>query len=207
MQAFTVVQGPAAPLMQPNIDTDVIVRIERLTSVARNELGGYALEALRYRADGSEEPGFVLNQPSFREAPILLTGRNFGCGSSREGAVWALAARGVRCVIGESFGDIFHSNCFENGLLPIRLSGDQIVRIAGLTSDGQALTVDLIRQVLALPDGSQLSFEVDQLRRTALLEGLDSIGRTLKHDAEIAAWQVNDRVVRPWIWQSLRTGT
>lgn len=200
MQAFTLVRGPAAPLLQPHIDTDVIVRIERLTTVERDALGPYALETLRYRPDGSEDPAFILNQLPFRHAPILITGPNFGCGSSREGAVWALAARGVRCVIGESFGDIFFANCFQSGVLPIRLTADAVAQVAALAARGDELTVDLRAQRIVLPSGAVLAFEVDPMRREALLEGLDDIGQTLKHEALIGAWQAQDRLARPWIW-------
>ena len=200
MQAFTTLQGPAAALLQPNIDTDVIIRIERLTSVERDALGPFALEALRLRRDGSEDPDFVLNRAPFRDAPILLTGPNFGCGSSREGAVWALLARGVRCVIGESFGDIFFANCFQNGVLALRQPRETVARIATLAADGSPLTVDLASQRLVLPTGESIAFEVDPMRRAALLEGLDDIGQTLKQVASISAWQAQDRRDRPWAW-------
>jgi 3-isopropylmalate/(R)-2-methylmalate dehydratase small subunit len=199
MQAFTTLQGPAAALLQPNIDTDVIIRIERLAS-ERAALGAYALEALRFRADGSEDPDFVLNRPPFRDAPILLTGPNFGCGSSREGAVWALLARGIRCLIGESFGDIFFANCFQNGVLALRQPKETVAHIAMLAAGGAPLTVDLTSLSLVLPTGEKISFEVDPMRREALLEGLDEIGQTLKRGDVIAAWQQYDRQARPWIW-------
>ncbi len=200
MDAFTRLTGPAAALLQPNVDTDLIVRIERLTSLGRAELGPYALEALRLRADGSEDAAFVLNRPPFRDAPILVTGPNFGCGSSREGAVWALAARGIRCVIGESFGDIFFSNCFQNGVLPIRLAAAEVVRVAEAGASGAALTVDLPTQRITLPDGQTVAFEVDPMRRSALLAGLDEIGQTLQRADRIADWQRRDRLARPWAW-------
>ena len=130
MQAFRTLQGPAAALLQPNIDTDVIIRIERLASVERDALGAFALEALRYRADGSEDPEFVLNRAPFRDAPILITGPNFGCGSSREGAVWSLQEMGIRAIIGSGFGDIFFANCFQNGVLPLRQPSETVARIA-----------------------------------------------------------------------------
>lgn len=199
-KAFTVLDGRAAPLLQANIDTDVIVRIERLTTVERDQLGPFALEALRYHADGSEDPAFVLNREPFREAPILLTGANFGCGSSREGAVWALRARGVRCVIGESFGDIFFSNCFQNGLLAIRVDAPTLARLVAQTSEGAPLRVDLQACAITLPDGTAIAFEVDPLRRDALLRGLDEIGQTLLHADAIEAWQARDRQARPWVW-------
>ena len=204
MQAFTTLQGSAAALLQPNIDTDVIIRIERLANVEREALGPFALEALRYRTDGSEDPDFILNRAPFRVAPILLTGPNFGCGSSREGAVWALLARGIRCVIGESFGDIFFANCFQNGVLALRQPGETVMRIAALAADGSPLTVDLVSQRLVLPAGDSIAFEVDPRRRVALLEGLDDIGQTLKQEASISAWQSQDRRNRPWVWTDTR---
>lgn len=202
MQPFTSLHGAAAPLPIDNVDTDLIIRIERLTSLARGELGPWAFESLRYRPDGSENPSFVLNQPAWREAPILLAGRNFGCGSSREGAVWALLARGIRCVIAESFGDIFHANCFQNGVLPIRLPADALARAHAAGLPGARWRVDLHAQRITLPGGAELAFEVDPMRRAALLEGLDDIGRTLQLHAAIDGWQACDRVARPWIWAS-----
>ena len=150
MKPFVTVTGAAAPLMQANIDTDVIIRIERLTEGA--DLGHYALEAMRYLPDGSSNPNCVLNYERFRSAPILLAGRNFGCGSSREGAVTALMAMGVRCVIAPSFGDIFHANCFCNGLLPVELPEGAIENLAAQSGNGD-FTVDLTRQLMVAPSG------------------------------------------------------
>ena len=200
MQRFTTLTGPAAPLLAANIDTDVIIRIERLTSGEVDKLGHYAFEALRYLPDGADNPDFVFNQPAFRGAPILIAGPNFGCGSSREGAVTALLGLGVRCVIADSFGDIFFNNCFQNGVLPIRLPEDEIERLALEARGGKPFIVDLERRVLATPGGREVAFAVDDLRRTALLEGLDDIGLTLKYDQEIRAWQAADRTARPWVW-------
>lgn len=200
MQAFTTLRGPAAALLQANVDTDVIIRIERLATIERADLGRYALEALRYAADGSELPDFVLNRAGFRAAPILVTGPNFGCGSSREGAVWALQARGIRCVIGESFGDIFFANCFQNGVLALRFPAPTVARIAELTAGGAEMSVDLVREELTLPGGETLGFKIDPMRREALLEGLDDIGQTLKRSELITAWQQQDRITRPWVW-------
>jgi 3-isopropylmalate/(R)-2-methylmalate dehydratase small subunit len=201
MTPFTMVSGRAAPLMNTNIDTDVIVRIERLTAGARDKLDRYALEALRYRADGTENPHFVLHQSKYHKAPILIAGRNFGCGSSREGAVWALMAIGLRCVIAESFGDIFYGNCFQNGLLPIRLPEPIIHDLVedSLASDG-TFTVDLERCTLTTPTGRQIGFAVDPVRRESLLAGLDDVGLTMKCVDEIESWQAADRLARPWIW-------
>ena len=201
MQAFTVLTGVAAPLMLANIDTDVIIRIERLTAGDPSLLGRYALEALRFLPDGGEDPAFVLNQPRFRGAPILIAGPNFGCGSSREPAVTALMALGVRCVIAESFGDIFYANCFQNGLLPVRLKEADVLALAAEAFDRpEPVVVDLQRQVVVAPSGLQLGFDIDPLRRTMMLEGLDDIGLTLRDAAVIEAWQENDRAVRPWVW-------
>ncbi|MDR6430198.1 3-isopropylmalate dehydratase small subunit [Variovorax beijingensis] len=200
MQPFTIVTGAAPYLSRANIDTDLIIRIERLTTFDRGELGPYALEALRYREDGSEDPDFVLNQPAFRGAPILLAGDNFGCGSSREGAVWALQGIGIRCVIAPSFGDIFYSNCFQNGVLPIRLPAAEIEPLAAACAGGAPMTVDLAKRKLIAPHATASGFEVDPLRREGLLHGLDDIGITLKDDVLIREWQRADRRRRPWAW-------
>ena len=195
MQPFVIVSGPAAPLLRANIDTDVIIRIERITQLAKNELGRYAMEALRYLPDGSDDPAFILNQPAFRNAPVLLAGANFGSGSSREHAVWALQGMGLRCVIAPSFGDIFYSNCFQNGMLPIRLPMDAVEHLAAQCADGASLTT---------VDGGPMPFTTDPTRRDALLQGLDDIGRTLKDDAAILCWQTADRARRPWAWPKAR---
>jgi len=201
---FTTVTGPAVPLMRPNVDTDVIIRIERLTTLGRHELGPYALEALRHRPDGSEDPACVLNAPRFRQAPVLLAAENFGCGSSREGAVWALQGLGVRCVIAPSYGDIFWSNCFQNGVLPIRLPMKQVQALAAQCEQGAAVTIDLQACTVTAPDGEALPFAIDLLRREALLHGLDDIGLTLKDDGLIREWQAADRQHRPWAWPAPR---
>jgi 3-isopropylmalate/(R)-2-methylmalate dehydratase small subunit len=200
MQPFTKITGPAAPLLRANIDTDVILRIERLTGMAREQLGRYAFEALRYRKDGSDDPDFVLNRPAFRQAPILLAGENFGCGSSREGAVWALMAAGLRCVIAESFGDIFYNNCFQNGMLPVALPAAKVKDLAAEAADGAPLTVDLVKCAIAMPSGEEIRFEIDASRRETLIDGLDDISRTLRQKSDIIAWQAKDRLGRSWIW-------
>jgi 3-isopropylmalate/(R)-2-methylmalate dehydratase small subunit len=200
MEPFTRISGPAAPLLRANIDTDVVIRIERLTSVPREQLGRYAFEALRYREDGSDDPEFVLNKPIFRGVRILIAGKNFGCGSSREGAVWALMAAGLRCVIAESFGDIFYNNCFQNGMLPIVVAPATVTVLAAQCAEGAHVTVDLVNCVITMRDGRQTAFEIDASRRQALIEGLDDISRTLRERAEIIAWQTRDRMNRSWIW-------
>jgi 3-isopropylmalate/(R)-2-methylmalate dehydratase small subunit len=196
MEKFTTLAGAAAPLTRANIDTDTIIRIERLTGIRREEMGAYAFEALR------GEPDFVLSRPEFQDTPILIGGANFGCGSSREGAVWALMGMGLRCVIAESFGDIFFNNCFQNGMLPIALPADDIRRLADQCAGGNArVTVDLQRQVVIAPRGEEIPFTIDAMRREALLEGLDDIGLTLKHEAAIDAYHAGDSAARPWVWQ------
>ncbi|MDX3906393.1 MAG: 3-isopropylmalate dehydratase small subunit [Pigmentiphaga sp.] len=204
MTPFTRLQSNAAPLMRDNIDTDLIIRVEPLFSgVPRQELGRYCFESLRYRADGSEDPDFVLNQAPYRDARILLAGANFGCGSSREGAVWALMAMGVRCVIAPGFGDIFYGNCFQNGLLPVRLPRAEVERLAAQVRNdpAQPLTVDLEQCMVAGPDGRPLAFEIAALRREALLEGLDAIAQTLRRSELIDAFQARDATRRPWIYR------
>lgn len=200
MEPFREVFGPAAALMRPNIDTDVVIRIERLTGVPRAEMGPHAFEALRYRPDGSENPDFVLNRAPFRGAPILIAGRNFGCGSSREGAVWAMMGMGIRVVIAESFGDIFFANCFQNGMLPIVLDGPTVERLAEAAAGGDPVRIDLENRVVVPPNGQPIPFGIDPQRREALLDGLDEIARTLRHEAAIADWQRGDHDARPWAW-------
>jgi 3-isopropylmalate/(R)-2-methylmalate dehydratase small subunit len=201
MKPFTHVSGAAVPLMMANVDTDVIIRVEHLTERSTEGLRKHAFAALRYESDGVEKPDCPLNQPQFRGAPILLAGANFGCGSSREPAVWALMALDIRCVIAASFGDIFFSNCFQNGLLPITLSATTIAALAAEAAAGDTrFSVDLAKQVIATPSGRAYAFEVDPQRREALLAGLDDIGQTLKLSAAIDAWQAQDQQVRPWVW-------
>ncbi len=200
MEPFTSITGIAAPLLRANIDTDMIIPIQHLVGTGREGLGAHAFE--RFRGT----PGWPLDRPAFRGAPILLAGENFGCGSSREGAVWALQGLGVRCVIAPSFGDIFFNNCFQNGVLPLRLPPDAVRRIAAETeaAPGNArTTVDLARQVVVTPSGQAIPFDVDARRKAALLEGLDEIALTLKRAGEIAAWQARDRAARPWAWESV----
>jgi 3-isopropylmalate/(R)-2-methylmalate dehydratase small subunit len=203
MRAFRKITGAAVPLMLANVDTDVIIRIERLTGGA--DLGRYALEALRYLPDGGLDLDCILNAPHYRDAPILLAGRNFGCGSSREGAVAALMQMGVRSVVAPSFGDIFYANCFQNGLLPVVLPEEETIRLAAVANTGD-VTVDLERRVVVSPDGRELPFETDALQREAMLEGLDELGLTLKCIGEIEDWQRSDRRRRPWMWPDAEGG-
>ena|SRR5258705_9314229 len=208
MQKFTVLTGVAAPLLRANVNTDVLIRIERLVYIPRGQLGKYCFEAWRYRADGSEDPDFTLNRPAYRNATILIAGANFGCGSSREAAVWSLSEMGYRCVIAASFGDIFFNNCFQTGMLPIVLAANVVAELAmeaecdGVdASAGGQFTVDLEQQAISTPSGRKVPFKVDAAKRRALLEGLDEIQMTLARDAEIADFQANDRRQRPWIYR------
>lgn len=204
MERFTKVTGVAAPLMRENVDTDLIIRIERLVNnTGRQGLGPYCFEQLRLRPDGSEDPDCVLNQAPYRDAPIILSADNFGCGSSREGAVWALAGMGVRAVIAPSYGDIFFNNCFQNGILPVKLPLAEVQQLADemKASPGNArITVDLETCQVVSPTGRVIPFEVDARRQHAMLNGLDDIGQTLARKHEIEAWQANDRAARPWVW-------
>ena len=204
MEKFTQVSAIAAPLMRPNIDTDVIIPVKRLIGYQRHELGAFALEPYRFRADGSENPDFILNRPRYRGAKILLTAENFGCGSSRESAVWALASFGFRCVIAPGYGDIFYNNAFQNGLLLIRLPRGVVDRIVDEIERAPSpnMTVDLQACAIVTPLGERISFEIDGERRQALLEGRDEIGMTLMRDADIRAFQERDRAARPWIYET-----
>ncbi len=202
MQKFTRLTAVAAPYLRANVDTDMIIRGGRSALVPREKLGDYLFEAVRLRPDGSEDPQFVLNREPFRTAQILICGENFGCGSSRESAVWALTGAGFRCVIAPSFGGIFSGNCFQNGVLAIPLERERVMRLGQALADnpGHArLSVDLPRQVVIDPDGREIAFEYDPYRKQALLEGLDDIGMTLKLESRIAEWQAGDRRRHPWI--------
>ncbi len=202
---FGEVRGQAVVLPQPNVDTDVIIRIERLMEVrvnpaARSQLGHWAFEAIRYASDGALRTDCPFNDPARQGAPFLVAGANFGCGSSREGAVWALAGLGIRCVIAESFGDIFHANCFQNGMLPIVLPGQEVAALAERAQAGAALHVDLERQAVTADGLPPIRFTIDPSRRTGLLLGLDEVGQSLLHADAIAQWQSQDRARRPWAW-------
>ncbi len=202
MEKFSRLTGIAAPLMRPNVDTDVIIPIDDCVSVPRAEQGRCAFRAWRYLADGSDNPDFILNRAPFRDAVILLAGINFGCGSSREPAVWALMGLGFRAIVAPSFGDIFYNNCFQNGVLPIMLPEETVQSIAAeveATPDSP-LTVDLENRVITNARGLQIPFSIDDARRSALLEGLDEVGLTLKREAKIAGWQDSDRKRRSWVY-------
>jgi 3-isopropylmalate/(R)-2-methylmalate dehydratase small subunit len=204
MDKFATLNSAAAPILRENIDTDVIIPISRLVgNSVRGTLGQWCFTPLRYKPDGSENPEFVLNREPYRGAQILLTGVNFGCGSSREGAVWALYEMGIRCVIGSSFGDIFFNNCFQNGLLPVVLDRQTVESLAREVEASQGagrISVDLAQLTVTAPSGKRYPFSVEPARREALLEGLDEIAMTLKRAPEIAAFQARDREQRPWVY-------
>lgn len=204
MQSFTRLRGIAAPLLRDNIDTDVIIRVERLfNAVPRADLGLYCMETLRTLPDGTRDPDFAFNDPRYRNAGILLAGRNFGCGSAREGAVWALAGMGIRCVIAPSLADLFVANCFQNGILALTLDAGVIAALtAQVASDPVAnqLVVDLEASLVISPDGTTTPFKIPARRREALLAGLDEIDLTLKQTLQITQYQHADRQRRPWIY-------
>jgi 3-isopropylmalate/(R)-2-methylmalate dehydratase small subunit len=202
MEKFTTLTAVAAPLLVPNVNTDVIIRIERLVELPRGALGPYCFEAWRYRADGTEDPDFLLNKTVFREAKILLVGANFGCGSSREAAVWSLWDLGYRCVIAPSFGEIFQANCFQNGMLPIVLPADTVDALASAIDRDTPvpITVDLVSKSIMVPNIPPVAFGIDDEQRAALLEGLDEIMMTFRREQDITAFQQTARVARPWLF-------
>jgi len=201
MQAFSTVTGVAAPMMLANINTDAITPMIAGRSVSA-DIGALLFANWRYDADGKELPDFILNKPPFRDSKFLVAGANFGCGSSRERAVWALMRFGIRCVIAPSFADIFYDNAFQNGLLPLILSAEECASLAEAVAHARepVVTVDLVQCRLEGPDGRSLTFDVPAERRTALLEGLDEIALMLRMEADIAAFEVEDRRRRPWIY-------
>ncbi len=201
MDRFTTLTAIAAPLPLANVDTDKIIPARFLKTIKRTGLGVHLFDTLRYDASGTERPEFVLNKKEYRNAQILIAFENFGCGSSREHAPWALLDFGIRCVIAPDFADIFHNNCFKNGILPIRLPRAVCEALmADARMGGNArLTVDLERQVVVRPNGEEIRFEIDPFRRHLLLEGLDDIGQTLHHAPAIDAYEARQRTQRAWL--------
>ena len=191
MEPFNKLEGVAAPLNMINVDTDMIIPKQFLKTIHRTGLGKALFDEMRFNQDGSEKPDFVLNNPAYRKAQILVAGDNFGCGSSREHAPWALLDFGIRCVIAPDFADIFFNNSFKNGILPIRLPRaicDLLIEDAKLGGNAR-VTIDLARQVVVRPNGEEIAFDVDPFRKHSLLEGLDDIGQTLMHAAAIDAYE------------------
>jgi len=202
MDKFTVLPGVAAPLPIRNVDTDMIIPKQFLKTIKRTGLGKSLFYEMRYdNATGNEIADFVLNKPQYRNATILVTGDNFGCGSSREHAPWALLDFGVRCVIAPDFADIFYNNCFQNGILPIKLPQDDVDKLLDDAGRGAnaTLTIDLEKQEIRGPDGGVIKFDIDSFRKHCLLNGLDNIGLTLKKDAAITSFETSTASTRPWL--------
>jgi 3-isopropylmalate/(R)-2-methylmalate dehydratase small subunit len=206
MQAFTTLTAIAAPLPMVNVDTDKIIPAKWLKTIKRTGLGVALFETLRYRDNGSENPDFVLNREPYRHAEILIVGENFGCGSSREHAPWALLDFGVRCVIAPSFADIFFNNCFKNGILPIVLPQEQVdilMREAGEAKDA-TFTVDLAGQEVRRPTGNEVfTFEVDPFGKHCLLNGLDDVGLTMQKSRRIDDFEARQRAAQPWLYREV----
>lgn len=201
MQPFTTLTGVAAPLPMVNVDTDMIIPKQFLKTTKRTGLGSALFFEMRTRPDGSENPDFVLNKPAYKNAKLLVAGANFGCGSSREHAPWALLDFGIRCVIAPSFADIFYNNCFKNGILPIPLPQAEVERLMEDASLGSnaVISVDLEQQEITRPDGSRIHFEIDPFRKQCLLNGWDDIGLTMRHERDISEFEARRRVTEPWI--------
>lgn len=204
MDKFTKLDSPAAPMRMINIDTDRIIPKQFLKTIERSGLGKFLFNDMRYNDDGSDNPDFVLNQASYKRAEIIVAGDNFGCGSSREHAPWALLDFGIKCVISTSFADIFFNNCFKNGVLPIKVSPEELEELMGDAEKGgnARLSVDLESQTITRPDGSTVAFEVDPFRKHCLLEGLDDIGLTLQHDEAIDDFEAKQRSGQPWLYDA-----
>ena len=208
MRAFTNMTGLVAPLDRVNVDTDQIIPKQFLKTIKRTGLREGLFYDWRRKKDGSPDPAFFLNQPRYRDATILLTRDNFGCGSSREHAPWALLDQGFRCVVAASFADIFYNNCFQNGILPVVLKSDEVQALMQdvLASDGFRLTVDLGTQTVTTPSGTIYRFEIDPFRKDCLYRGLDSIGLTLQHETSIASYEARRRADAPWLFEDLKAG-
>jgi 3-isopropylmalate/(R)-2-methylmalate dehydratase small subunit len=201
MDKFTTLTGVAAPMPMINIDTDKIIPKNFLKTIERKGLAKGLFAELRFKNDGSENPDFVLNKPAYRQAKIIVAGDNFGCGSSREHAPWALLDFGIRCVISTSFADIFYNNCFKNGILPIKLQQEYIDKLMDDASRGAnaIITVDLEKQEITGPDGGSVKFDIDPFRKHLLLNGLDDIGLTLQKDKSISDFEEKRKTAQPWL--------
>jgi 3-isopropylmalate/(R)-2-methylmalate dehydratase small subunit len=206
MKPLIRIEGVAAPLLIDDINTDMIAPTRpragmTASKMAEKEFDPAALFApLRYLNDGSENPDFILNSPAYKAAKILIAGRNFGCGSSREQAVWLLADFGIECIIAPGFGGIFFDSCFKNGILPIVLPEDEVRTLAGKATETATFNVDVAARVIEGPEGSRRAFDLPEFRRAALLAGVDDIEMTLRRDAELKQFVARDRSERPWIY-------
>jgi 3-isopropylmalate/(R)-2-methylmalate dehydratase small subunit len=200
MEKFTVLEGVAAPLKMINVDTDMIIPKQYLKTIKRSGLGKGLFAEMRYLADGRENPDFVLNKPAYRQAKVLVAGDNFGCGSSREHAPWALLDFGIRCVISTSFADIFYNNCFKNGILPIQVSAQDLEKLFDDAERGAnaTLSIDLAKQEIRGPDGGTVRFAIDAFHKHCLLNGLDDIGLTMVKADKIGAYERDVQSKRPW---------
>lgn len=200
MDKFTTLEGVAAPLKIINVDTDMIIPKQYLKTIKRTGLGKGLFSEQRYKDDGSENPDFVLNQSAYRNAKVLVAGDNFGCGSSREHAPWALLDFGIRCVISTSFADIFYNNCFKNGILPITVSPEDLEKLMDDASRGSnaTISVDLEAKEIRGPDGGVVTFDLDDFKRHCLLNGLDDIGLTMEKAGAIASFEQKNAELRPW---------
>ncbi len=201
MEKFETFTGIAAPMPLVNIDTDMIIPKQFLKTIKRTGLGVSLFHEMRYEQDGSEKSDFVLNQPAWRNAEIIVAGDNFGCGSSREHAPWAIRDFGIKCVISTSFADIFYNNCFKNGILPVTLEKDEVDALMKHARSGQnaRITVDLEEQTVTGPDGDTYEFKVDPFKRRCLIEGLDDIALTLEQEAHISDFEKRRAVATPWL--------
>ena len=201
MDPFTTLTAVAAPMPMQNIDTDKVIPARFLKTIKRSGLGVHLFDSLRYDKDGKERPDFVLNQEPYRKAQIIIAHENFGCGSSREHAPWALLDFGIRCIIAPDFADIFFNNSFKNGILPVRLPRavcDALIEDARLGGNAR-ITVDLARQVVVRPNGEEIHFDIDPFRKHLLLNGLDDIGQTLQHASAIDTYEAKRKQGQPWI--------
>ncbi len=201
MEPFNKLEGVAAPLNMINVDTDMIIPKQYLKTIQRTGLGKALFDEMRHNQDGSEKPEFVLNKPAYRGAKILVTGDNFGCGSSREHAPWALLDFGIRCVIAPSFADIFYGNCFKNGILPIKLPQEQVDKLMDDASRGAnaIISIDLEKQEIRGPDGGMIKFDVDDFRKQCLLNGWDDIGLTMRNEDKITSFEAQQKTQTPWL--------
>jgi 3-isopropylmalate/(R)-2-methylmalate dehydratase small subunit len=201
MEPFNKLDGVAAPLNMINVDTDMIIPKQFLKTIKRTGLGKSLFFEMRYKPDGSEEPDFVLNKPAYRKAQILVAGDNFGCGSSREHAPWALLDFGIRCVIAPSFADIFYNNCFKNGILPITLPQSDVDKLMDDAERGAnaRISIDLEAQEIRGPDGGMIKFEIDPFRKKCLLNGWDDIGLTLRNENKISDFEATRKTQSPWM--------
>lgn len=204
MEKFITLNGVAAPLPIMNVDTDMIIPASYLKTIKRTGLGSGLFASMRFKADGQENPEFVLNRAAWRQASIIIAGDNFGCGSSREHAPWALLDYGIRCVIAPGFADIFFNNCFKNGILPIALPQEIVDRLMAAAENGAnaAFIVDLEKQTISMPDGESIPFDVEPFRRECLLNGWDDIGLTLQKAESIDAFEQRQQQDAPWRWQN-----